>query len=163
MIRIYKPGDLSSGWAGVRVSVSVNGKSKQVYFSYTKYTDSVALRRAQEKERQLLKLQVKHARNDIKSKRSNTGFKGLTFTHEVKVIASGKRYSYPILIFQHTKGGELTSAKWRLNQQLEISKTMWQEVCLLVKNSRTMNDKTYEFMLNHQPDPTTHFLLNESD
>ncbi len=72
MIRIYKPGDLSSGWAGVRVSVSVNGKSKQVYFSYSKYTDSVALRRAQEKERQLLKLQKKHARNDIKSKRSNT-------------------------------------------------------------------------------------------
>jgi len=161
MIRIYKPGDLSSGWAGVRVSVSVNGKSKQVYFSYSKYTDSVALRRAQEKERQLLKLQEKHARNDIKSKRSNTGFKGLSFTHEVKTTASGKHYRYPILTFQHTKDGELTSMKWRINKQLEMPKSVWQDICLLVKNSRTLNSKTYEYMLSHQPDPASYFSATE--
>jgi hypothetical protein len=157
MIRIYKPGELSSGWAGVRVSVSVNGKSKQVYFSYTKYTDSAALRRAQEKERQLLKLQLKYARNDIKSKRSNTGFKGLSFTHEVKKVKNGKCYSYPVLTFQHRKDGQLTSMKWRMNKQLEISKAVWQEICLVVKNSRTLNTKTYEYMLDHQPDPSDYF------
>lgn len=159
MIRIYKPGDLSSGWAGVRVSVSVNGKSKQFYFSYSTYTDSTALRRAQEKERQLLKLQKKHARNGIKSKRSNTGFKGLSFTHEVKTTATGKRYAYPILTFQHTKDGQLTSMKWRINKQFEMPKSVWQEVCLRVKNSRTLNAKTYEYMLAHIPDPALHFSI----
>jgi len=157
MIRIYKPGDLSSGWAGVRVSVSVNGKSKQVYFSYQKFTESAALRCAQEKERQLLKQQLKYARNDIKSKRSNTGFKGLSFTHEVKVQESGKRYSYPILAFQHRKNGQLTSMKWRINKQLEMPKALWQEICLLVKNSRTLSSKTYEYMLNNRPNPASHF------
>lgn len=160
MIRIYKPGELSSGWAGVRVSVSVNGKSKQVYFSYQKYTDSEALRRAQEKERQLLKLQLKYARNDIKSKRSNTGFKGLSFTHEVKVKENGKRYSYPILSFQHRKDGQLTSMRWRINKQLEMPQTVWQEICLLVKNSRTLSAKTYEYMLSHRPDPALHYNKN---
>lgn len=158
MIRIYKPGDLSSGWAGVRVSVSVNGKSKQVYFSYQKYTDSSALQHAQDKERQLLKLQLKYARNAIKSKRSNTGFKGLSFTHEVKNTESGKHYSYPILTFQHTKEGELTSKKWRINDQFELSKAVWEEICLLVKNSRTLNTKTYEYMLKNRPDPALHFV-----
>jgi hypothetical protein len=162
MIRIYKPGELSSGWAGVRVSVSVNGKSKQIYFSYTKYTDSTALRRAQEKEHQLLKLQLKYARNDIKSKRSNTGFKGLAFTHEVKTIASGKRYSYPVLTFQHTNDGQLTSMKWRINKQLILSKEVWQEICLVVKNTRTLNAKTYEYMLSHQPEPTSFFTLESA-
>jgi len=159
MIRIYKPGDLSSGWAGVRVSVSVNGKSKQVYFSYNKYTESTALLRAQEKERQLLKLQLKHARNDIKSKRSNTGFKGLSFTHEVKTKTNGKRYAYPVITFQHRKDGKLTSMKWRINKQLEMPISMWQEICLAVKNSRTLNSKTYEYMLSHRPDPSDHFSL----
>lgn len=158
MIRIYKPGELSSGWSGVRVSVSVNGKSKQVYFSSLKYTDSVALRYAQEKERQLLKLQLKYARNDIKSKRSNTGFKGLSFTHEVKVKDNGKRYSYPILAFQHRKNGQLISMKWRINKQLEMPHIVWQEICLLVKNSRTLSAKTYEYMLNNRPDPASHFV-----
>lgn len=159
MIRIYKPGELSSGWAGVRVSVSVSGKPKQVYFSYQKYTDSTALRRAKEKERQLLKLQLKYARNDIKSKRSNTGFKGLSFTHEVKIKESGKRYAYPVLTFQHRKNGQLTSMKWRINKQLEIPTEMWQEICLAVKNCRTLNSKTYEYMLNNRPDPASHFSL----
>ncbi|GLS90437.1 hypothetical protein GCM10007916_15040 [Psychromonas marina] len=158
MIRIYKPGDLSSGWAGVRVSVSVNGKSKQFYFSYSKYTDSTALRRAQDKERQLLKLQLKHARNDIKSKRSNTGFKGLSFTHEVKTVGS-KRYAYPVITFQHRKEGELTSRKWRINKQLELPVSMWQEICLAVKNTRVLSAKTYEYMINHRPDPASHFSL----
>lgn len=159
MIRIYKPGDLSSGWAGVRVSVSVNGKSKQVYFSYNKYTESTALLCAKEKERQLLKLQLKHARNDIKSKRSNTGFKGLSFTHEVKTKESGKRYAYPVIIFQHRKEGQLTSMKWRINKQLEMPVSMWQEICLVVKNSRTLNSKTYEYMLSNRPDPQSHFSI----
>ncbi|PKF60777.1 hypothetical protein CW745_12945 [Psychromonas sp. psych-6C06] len=157
MIRIYKPGELSSGWSGVRVSVSVNGKSKQAYFSYSTYTDSKALQLAQDKERQLLKQQLKYARNNIKSKRSNTGFKGISFTHEVKVTESGKRYSYPVVTFQHRKDGELTSMKWRINQNLEIPKAMWQEICLRVKNSRTLNAKTYEYMLAHRPDPSAHF------
>lgn len=161
MIRDYKKGDLKSGFIGVRVAVSVGGKVKQKWYAESKYAQPTALLLAKEQETKWQKLQLEHERNAIKSKRSNTGIKCLSFTYEEKIKTNGKRYRYPIISFQYSHNSELTARKWRIDKGLNIPLLIWEEICLFIKNARTLKAKTYEALRQLMPDAEQYFLLNK--
>ena len=160
MIRNYKKNDLKSGFVGVRVAVSVGGKLKQKWFANSLFAQPTAMRLAEDLENKWLGMQLQHQRNNVISIRSNTGFVGLHFTYEENIKKNGKRYYYPVIIFQHTKHSQLTSAKWRIPKNLQISTSQWQDICLFIKNVRTLTFKTYESMINNSPDSAAYFCSN---
>lgn len=160
MIRNYKSGDLKSGFIGVRVAVSVGGKVKQKWYSNSQYAQPTAMLLATKQEAKWHKMQLDHDRNAIKSKRSNTGIKCLYFTYEEKRTNSGKRYRYPIITFQYMRSSKITSAVWRVDKTLNIPKSLWEDICLFIKNTRTLKAKTYEALRGSMPDSEKYFLAN---
>jgi len=157
MIRDYKQGDLKSGFVGVRVAISVGSKVKQKWYSNSKFALPTAMALAKEQEQEWLKMQLEYKRNDVKSTRSNTGIKSLSFTYGTTKRASGKRYSYPSIAFQYMEGGVLAHGAWQLDADLNISTELWQKICLHVKAGRTLNDETYQLVLKMKPNAHKHF------
>lgn len=160
MIKDYKEGDLKSGFVGVRCAVSVGGKLKQKWFSNSKYAQPTAMRLAGQLEAKWLRMQAVHARNAVKSKHSNTGIKCLYFTYEEKVRENGKRYRYPIISFQQMRSSKVISAVWRVDKALKIPAQVWEDICLFIKNTRTLKAKTYEALRQSMPDSVTYFSNN---
>lgn len=150
MIKEYRSGDLASGFTGIRVAVSVGGKVKQSWFAYSEYTHTKAMLLAKELESKWLKLQQKHSRNAIQSKRSNTGIKGLSFTW-YKNTRNNKQYCYLALGYQIKKNGIFLSNKWVIEIDGGIKKELWEAIALFIKNSRILNDKSYEWLRNNKP------------
>jgi hypothetical protein len=167
-IYIYREGDLSNPWSGVRVAVSVGGKLKQGWYSYEEYTETTAMNLALADKEKWLKMQKTAAQNNTRS-RSNTGHRNLSFVYEEKVSDSGVIYNYPLITFQLHKTdakGSLTSKanksfhKWRISEDLVITDEQWFEICLQVKNTRGMRQKTFEMLLEKKPDSKKYFTKN---
>jgi len=160
MIREYKKGDLSSGFVGHRVSVYVNGKSKQKWLSHSVYELSKAIEIANELELKWQKLRLDSTRNAIKSK-SNTGIKGLSLGYNITTKASGKRYAYPVISYGYRKEGKTKTMTWMISSKtLIIPNETWESICLIIKNMRTLRFNTYLKLLNNKPDTETYFKNN---
>lgn len=160
MIREYKKGDLSSGFVGHRVSVYVNGKSKQKWLSHSVYELSKAVELANELEAKWQRMRVDSIRNAIKSK-SNTGIKGLSLGYNVTTKPSGKKYAYPVISYGYRKEGKTKTVTWMIDSKtLEITNETWDEICLLVKNMRTLRFNTYLKLLKRKPDTVKYFNSN---
>jgi len=160
MIREYKKGDLSSGFIGHRVSVFVNGKSKQKWLSHSIYEYSKAVELANDLEKKWQKLRLDSIRNAVKSK-SNTGVKGLSFGYNVTTKSTGKRYAYPVISYSYRKEGKTKTQAWMINSKtLLLATETWDEICLTIKNTRTLRFNTYQKLLNNKPDSVTYFENN---
>lgn len=160
MIREYKKGDLTSGFVGHRVSVYVNGKSKQKWFSHSVYELSKAIELAKDLEAKWQKMRVDSVRNAIKSK-SNTGIKGLSLGYNVTTKPSGKKYAYPVISYGYRKEGKTKTMTWMINSKtLIIPDETWDDICLFIKNMRTLRFNTYLKLLNNKPDTVTYFTNN---
>ncbi len=156
MLRVYEKGQLSSGFVGVRVSVSVANKPRHAYFSYNQYDPEMALILAKEKDRHFLKMQLNSQRKLLQSKRSNTGVKNLSFSIDTKIKENGKQYSYPVIAFQCRIKGRTAHKKWFL-ENLTISNELWGEICLLIKNTRTLKQAYFLKLLELKPDANAYF------
>lgn len=160
MIREYKKGDLSSGFVGMRVAVYVNGKSKQRWLGYGLYHESEAKEAAKDLEAKWQKMRIDSKRNTIKSK-SNTGIKGLSFTYNVTTKASGKRYAYPAISYTYRQDGKTKIKTWLIDSKaLTISKEIWADICLLIKNMRTLRFNTYIKLLENKLNSELYFQQN---
>lgn len=160
MIREYKKGDLSSGFVGHRVSVYINGKSKQKWLSHSQYELSKAIEIANDLEAKWQKMRLDSIRNAVKSN-SNTGIKGLSLGYNVTTKPNGKKYAYPVISYGYRKEGKTKTATWMINSKTPvIPKEKWEEICLFIKNMRTLRFNTYMKLLNNKPDTETYFKNN---
>lgn len=160
MIREYKKGDLSSGFVGHRVSVYINGKSKQKWLSHSIYELSKAIEIANDLEMKWQKQRLDSIRNAIKSK-SNTGIKGLSLGYNVTTKPSGKKYAYPVISYGYRKEGKTKTMTWMINSKtLVIPTETWDEICLAIKNIRTLRFNTYLKLLGNKPDTLQYFKKN---
>lgn len=150
MIKTYKKGDLTTGFIGVRVAVSIGGKVKQKWFNINDYDTDVALQLAAILEAKWIKLQKEYKQNVLISKRSNTGLACLSFTYDV-TKQLGKTYKYPIIKYQSQTGTTPAIKTWYLNESLVITDEVWEEICLFVKNTRTLKYKNYEKLRTLKP------------
>ncbi len=148
MIRTYLSGDLSSGFVGIRVAVSVNGKLKQKYYSFNRYTRSLAMELAVHQELNWLQKQTRYTKDRVFSRSTNTGIVGLAMTYDV----SRKPYGIYVsrrLLYQRRSKGDVHSKSWVIEKG--ISDDMWFEVCNWIRNARGTTNKVFDRLMTMKP------------
>ena len=148
MIRVYKTGDLSSGFVGVRVAVSVNSKLKQKYYSFKEYTYTRAMELASIQEQTWLKQQARHFRDRVLSQSTNTGIAGLSFTFDVCRKKHGT-YIYRRLSYQCRIKDEWTCRSWSVDKGL--TDDIWFDVCNTIRNTRGTTNKVFDNIMGRKP------------
>lgn len=148
MIRTYLSGDLSSGFVGIRVAVSVNGKLKQKYYSFKQYTRSLAMELAVHQELNWLQKQIRYTKDRVFSRATNTGIVGLSMTYDV----SRKPYGVYVarrLMYQRRCGDDFHNRSWVI--QNGISDDVWFDVCNTIRNARGTTNKVFDKLMSMKP------------
>lgn len=161
MIKEYNEGDLSSGFVGIRVAVSVGGKIKGKWYSTKEFAFPTAMKQAKILEEKLLKKQREQNKNNVFSKRSNTGIKGLSFTFDMTKKRSGKEYAYPIILYQYRKNMKTRSLKWFLDSDLTITDNLWFDICNEIRNKRGLKNNTFDKLIAMKPNAIAYYQKNK--
>lgn len=157
MLRVYEPGDLSSGFVGIRVAVSVNAKIKQKYWSRNRIATEFAMEHAIEHEQNLLKKQIEYRNNRVFSRANNTGIVGLQITVDI-CKRRHITHLYDRFTYMYTKNGEIQTKSIYI-KDYTVTDEQWFDICLFIKNKRTCKDSTFDKMLSMKP--TTEHIKKE--
>lgn len=151
MIRTYEEGDLSTGWIGTRVAVSIDGKLHQRYFNRNEYSHERALEDAGILEDKWLKKQALYAKNRVFSSSSNTGITSLRLSYDV-TERKGKRYTYNLLRYQSYLNGRYCIRCWFLEDN-QISDDDWFDICNTIRNFRGLTTAMFDKLMLKKPTP----------
>lgn len=151
MIRTYEEGDLSTGWIGTRVAVSINAKLHQQYYNRKEFTRERALEEAAILEDKWLKRQAKYAKNRVFSNSSNTGITSLRLTYDV-THRGDNTYTYNLLRYQSYLNGKYCIKTWFLEDG-QITNDMWFDICNTIRNFRGLTTPMFDKLMLKKPTP----------
>ena len=151
MIRTYEDGDLSSGWIGTRVAVSVNNKLRQKYYGRTNVSASTAIELATIQETKWLADQLQYAKSNIYSNHSNTKLSALQFTYDVTRRVD-RTYIYHKLSYHSYFRGNTIQRSWFFKDN-EVSRDVWFDVCNTIRNFRGLTNTHFDKMMALHPTP----------
>jgi hypothetical protein len=148
-LAFYDYGEHGGQFVGYRVAVSVNGKLRQKYYSLNHYTKEKAYELAKAKEDELLGKQTYYFRNRVLTRATSTGIVGLYFRFDHK---SRCQKLQRLVRYAHMKDGKLLFKSWGMTQH-DLTEDEWFEICRFIKNTRGLNNNTFEKILNKYPSP----------